>query len=275
MAAQASLIRRYLECTAFVLLWMAAQFYFRISPLATQFLGIPSIAFFQLAVARRPLQRLWAFDATAFRLEARTLALAAALVLGCGSLLWLGRAHVSAGLGPRGPMLLLVAAAAIPAAFALRQQRAGELVRALPWALGAMIWRVGWRWAWTGEIGISGGKALDFFTLWAVEAVSLFLVDEVAFRGAIDPHLAGAAPGRLHAWCSAVFGAMLWSVWHLPSYFPGERSFGALFGRITPWYLSVVLMGTLLAFCARRARTLVPTAVTHAFGNAYLLALLK
>jgi len=276
MNTDALLVRRYLECSAFVLLWMAAQFYFRIWPIANQLVGIPLTVLFQIAVARRPLRKLWAFDATAFRVDTRMLVIAAGVVLGCGALLWFGRHHAAAGLEPRGGLFLLVLAAALPAAFALRQQRAGDFGRALPWVLLAAVFRVGWHWVWGGgAIAISPEKLPDFFAIWACETVALFLVDEVVFRGAIDPYLKGEASGRLHACCSAVFCSILWSIWHLPSYFPDARSFGALFARISPWYLYVVVLGTLFSFAARKARTLVPTAIGHALGNAYILALIR
>jgi len=105
--------------------------------------------------------------------------------------------------------------------------------------------------------------------------VALFLVDEVVFRGALDPHLRGASSGRLHEWCSAVFVSILWSIWHLPAYNPHAKSFPTLFSGLAPFYLGVLMIGVLLAFCARQARTLVPSSIMHAFGNAYVLALAK
>lgn len=274
MSSQGLVIRRYLECAIFVLLWMAAQVYLRLSPIEDQLIGIPLIVIFQLAVARRPLAQLWAFDAVKFRWrETRTWLITAGLVLGCGIPLWLGRAHATAGLTPRLGLFLLVVAASLPTALALREQRARDLRRAMPWLLAAIVFRLAWRWAWSGQVTlIAADKWLDFLTIWWCEAVALFLVDEVAFRGAIDPYLAAAATGKFHAICSAVFGSILWAVWHLPAYNPGARSLGALWAGLTPFYLSVVVAGVLLVFAARRGRTLVGSAMAHALGNAHLLA---
>jgi hypothetical protein len=273
-----TLLRRYFECTAFVLLWMAAEHYFRLKPLTSQLLGIPLIAAFQLLVARRPLQQLWAFDATTFQLDRRTLAIAGGLVLACGALLWGGSGHAAAGLNERAKFFLLILASAIPAAFALRHQAAAALRRALPLLLAALVFRVGWHAFWQlpdGPILFPAAKLLDFFTTWMGEFVALFLVDEVAFRGALDPHLVSAGTGRLHQACSAIFVSMLWGVWHLPAYNPNAPTFLALFGRIGPFTIGVTVLGTLLAFAARRSRTLAPTSAMHAFGNAYVLALMK
>jgi membrane protease YdiL (CAAX protease family) len=257
MPQDLTLIRRYAECTAFVLLWMAAEHSLHLSPIIGQLIGIPLTAAFQLVVARRPLAQLWAFDAEKFRLGGKTLALAAGLTAACGLLLWLGRDHAVAAL-------------------ALRQQRAAAFRRALPWLAAALVLRVGWQAAWhDGAVLFPAAKLLDFTTTWLGEFVALFLVDEVVFRGALDPHLRGASSGRLHEASSAVFVSILWSIWHLPAYNPHAKGFFALFAGLGPFYISVVAMGVLLSFCARRARTLVPSALMHAFGNAYVLAFIK
>ena len=77
--------------------------------------------------------------------------------------------------------------------------------------------------------------------------VALFLVDEVVFRGALDPHIAGAGRGRLHEWCSAVFVALLWGVWHFPAWNPGAKSLLELFTHIGPDVFAAVIWGTVLS----------------------------
>ena len=270
------LLRRYLECTGFVLLWMMAEHYLRLRPIPSQLLGIPFIAIFQLAVARRPLAQIWARDAEEFRVDRRTVEIAAALTFGCGVLLSLSNGRAVGGPWQKASLLVLVAASALPAAFALRQQRAAAFRRALPMLLLAVAFRIGLYAAWhDGAVLIQAERWADFFATWLCEFVALFLVDEVVFRGVLDPHLLGAAKGRLHAWCSALFVSILWSVWHLPAYNPDATSFLALFDHITMFHLSVLVLGVLLTFCARAARTLVPTSITHAFGNAHILAMIK
>jgi hypothetical protein len=274
MSSEVVVVRRYIECTTLVVLWMVAQVWFHLSPIAGQLVGIPLILVFQWAVARRPISELWAFDAIRIPWTDRWMwAIAAALGLGSGSLLWLSSGHRAAGLTPPVGLFLLVLAAVIPAAFALRQQRWLEFRSATPWLMAAVAFRFVWRWAWSGRADvISADKALDFITIWACEAVALFLVDEVAFRGAIDPYLCSAAAGQFHAWCSALFGSILWSLWHLPAYNPGARSIEMLWAGLSPFYLSVVINGVLFVFAARRGRTLLGSAVAHALVNAYILA---
>lgn len=279
MGTQGSLVRRYFECTAFVLLWLAAEFHLGLTPLQSQFLGIPLIALFQIFVARRTIPQLWAFDATTFRLTRRALGIAAALALGCGALLWLGSGTPAPGLGNRWAIGAMAAVASIPAGFALSQQRVHALRRVFGWVIAAAIVRVAWHAVMApphaNGVMIPPERALGFFTLLLCKLVILFLFDEVAFRGALDPHLAGAAKGRLHAVCSAVFLSMLWAVWHLRAYNPRVDTFWGLFAAISPFAFAQIVMGTMLTMIARRSRTLVPGCATHAFFNAYVLSLRK
>ena len=278
MNDQVNMIRRYLECAAFVVLWMMCGFYLHLSPIAYQLLGLPLIAGFQLAIAGRPLAQLWARDAERFRLDRRTLALAGILAVACAALLLLGRA----GRVARGSERLMVfwplCVAAIPAAFALRQQRAADLRRALAVIVFAVVIRVAWQVTsatYDGTLTFPPGKLPGFFTDFLCEFVGLFLVDEVAFRGALDPHLETAGTGRLHAWSSAVFVSILWAVWHLPAYHPTAKTFLQLFRDVGPQSFFTVTWGVALSFCARRSRTLAPSAMLHALGNAYALTLMK
>lgn len=272
-------VRRYLEGAAFVLLWVAAGFHFHLGPIAFQLLGLPLIVAFQLGVARRPLVQLWARDAERARLDRRTWAIAGALALVGAALLFVGRGRVAAGLETRWQFAPLLAAAIIPAALGLREQRAANLRRALAVIIIAIVvrvaWRVGWAPTWGGEVVFPLTKLPDFLTDLSYEFVALFLVDEVAFRGALNPHLETAGRGRCHAWVSAVFVSILWAVWHFPAYHPKAKTFVELCTQIGPHDLMAVVYGVPLSFCARRSRTLVPSSAIHAAGNAYVLTLMK
>lgn len=220
-----------------MLLWLAAEFYLRLTPLQSQFLGLPLILLFQCGVARRPLHQLWAFDAPAFRVTRRVMLAALALAVACVALLWLGRGQRAAGLESRWALGFVAVAGCLPAAFALTHQGAPALRRALWLALAAAVFRVGWHTACgppERDAMIPLEKLLPFATLSVCEFTALFLFDEVAFRGALDPHLARAGSGRVHAVGSAVFVSILWAVWHLRAYNPHTTTFGGLFLAIGP-----------------------------------------
>jgi hypothetical protein len=271
------LLQPYAVCACFVLLWMACEFYFQLSPLQNQFLGVPLIVLFQLAIARRPLREIWARDPKLLQVDRVTLAIAATLSIGCGALLWLGSGRVAVGLDARLSLFGVVIVGVIPAAFALRTQNWSAFRRAGYTMAAAIVLRLVWYAAWhpEGSVMFPATKTLDFLTLWLCEFVALFIFDEVAFRGALDPYLARTSKGRLHEWCSATFISILWAIWHLRAYKPGAETFLELFSAIGPFSIFQVVLGTLLSFCARTSRNLVPGSVAHAFGNAYVLAMMK
>lgn len=277
-ATSGSLARRYAECAAFVVVWIALGFYLRLSPIAYQLVGLALIPAFQLAVARRPLAQLWVRDAPGITLDRRTLVIAAGLWIGCALLVYSGLGRIAAP-SVRLPFLALLTVATVPAAFALRQQRAANLRRAALWIAIALVFRVTWRVTFAPAAGAAAMFGLerlpDFLADTLLEFVALFAVDEVAFRGALDPHALGNSSGRARAWSAALFVSVLWSAWHFPAYHGGAKTFVQLFTQLTMLDLMPVLYGILLSFCARLSRTLVPSAAIHALGNAYVLTCLR
>lgn len=274
---QAVLLRRYAECAAFVLFWMAAGFYFRLGSIAFQLLGIPLVVAFQWFIARRSLAQLWVRDAADFRLDRRTVALALALGGLSLTLLLLQFGRVSQP-KDKTALLLVLATSVLPAAYAWRHQSLALLRRAWPIIAAAigfrLLWYAGWAPTHDGALWIPLAKLPHLLSDFVCELIVLHLVDEVVFRGLLDSHLFREGQGRLHAWATAIFVAMLWGVWHLPAYHPEAKSFWALLGKSDMFTVGVVIGGVLLSFCARRCRTLAPSAALHALGNAYVLTLM-
>lgn len=269
---------RYFVCAAFVLFWMAVHFELKLSPLTGQYIGLPLILGFQLAIARRPFWNLWAFDASRLRLRKPYVILAVALLALAGILVSFASNRVLGGLEQRFGLCTLVAFGVWPASFAIQEQSRANLRRALPWIVAAigfgLIWRVAWAIASvTQHPHISSSRMEDLLTMWLCEFIGLFLFDEVAFRGALDPYLSGSESGRAHPWLSALFTGMLWALWHLPVYNRGATTFLGLFATaVRPFTISTTINGFFFAIIARRSRTLVPSAALHALGNAYLLS---
>ena len=98
-----------------------------------------------------------------------------------------------------------------------------------------------------------------------------FVLEEVAFRGALDsymyqPPTHGQERGR-SAWLSAIFVSPRSGIWHLPL-FPTGRA--AAFAAAVPVLIIVhTLTGVPLSFCWRASGTLILPAAAHAVIASY------
>jgi membrane protease YdiL (CAAX protease family) len=94
-----------------------------------------------------------------------------------------------------------------------------------------------------------------------------FVIEEVAFRGALDAHVHHDGEGR--GWLLAVFVSALWGLWHLPI------STGMALPLLVAELLTVhILIGVPLSFAWRRTRNLSGPAFAHAAIDAVRNALI-
>jgi membrane protease YdiL (CAAX protease family) len=114
----------------------------------------------------------------------------------------------------------------------------------------------------------SGGFDGNLTTAVATAGISVatyvpvvFVMEEVLFRGLLDPYLRGSTPGPDRG--SALYGSALWGLWHLPV------AFLAL-GALTIPYLVIVhtTMGYFLVTAWRRTGNLAASGVSHAVIDA-------
>jgi hypothetical protein len=257
--------RKYLEAASFVAIWMASGWIFHLDANQYLLLGVPLLALFQLLVPRQPLRTLWVRDANSFRfsgagvLVASILAIAPAYDLLTGALvkkMWIIALWEASAL-----------AGAVAAGFALSHQNAAAARRALPsFVLAAVI-----------GIGFMAVAALarhhsqtlpisktPFLLKWFLLyfAVS-FVLEEVAFRGALDSHVyelrnPAASTSR---WRSAIFVSSLWvsgicqsSNFRIPPWLPPPHRASSLF---TLWSASRFPFagGPAAHWCCRPLRT--------------------
>jgi membrane protease YdiL (CAAX protease family) len=267
-----STARKYLEVLLCVALWMTLGWAFHLEANAYLLLGVPLLLAFQLGLRRQPLRTLWARDAISFRLDWIGVLLAGLLmIVPAGGLFF-------AFLPQRMwvPVLWEVCAmaGAVCAAFALRQQRASQARRALPWFAAAVLIGAGI----FAANALTNGRPAGFPPVKSVLLVAqflsyfavLFVLEEAVFRGALDSHLCQPSSGRSAGnlpWLSAIFVSVLWGLWHLPMF-----SSGTLAGLgWTALQLIVVhtLVGVPLSFAWRTGGTLVLPAAAHALIDAY------
>lgn len=224
-------IRRWLEALAFVGLWVAAGQLLDMSTNAYLLFGIPLTAGFQLFVRRRPIKDLWVRGGPSF--SRRTVSLKLAILLAIAPFVYLAVYLVK---GQGGDYILYALAAIIgagAAAYALGQFRRetwrylvlclftagllGVLLVIVPRTIAA-------RYDASAVHPTGGGLGPD--ALVGIESLllyipALFVIEEVAFRGAIDSHV--RHPGEHQGVWSTVYGiasaivvSVLWGLWHYP-----------------------------------------------------------
>jgi hypothetical protein len=267
--------RRILVGALAVAAWVIAGVGLRLGAVAYLLLGVPLMLAFQWKVARRPLWNAWVAGDTPPRLDGRTWALFAlaaavpawALVAG---LLGPGAPSHDA---PAWPWAATAVAGAFIAAATIRAQHGAALRRAWPATLGALA-AMGLLFtmqALQRHHRLAPAR-LDMASMRASLASAIvyfdvaFVVEEVAFRGILDPYLLGDERGANAALASAVVSSALWGVWHLPIVFAPGTVQPLPMARII---LGHVGIGLLLCLAVRAAGTLVPGAAAHALGDAF------
>lgn len=89
----------------------------------------------------------------------------------------------------------------------------------------------------------------------------VFVMEEVLFRGLLEPYLHGSTPGPDRA--TALYGSALWGIWHLPVAF-------VTLGALTIPYLVVIhtVLGYVLVTSWRRTGNLAAPGIAHAVIDA-------
>lgn len=269
--ARDALRRRVLEGLGFIAVWVTLGYLFCPNDLTYLLLGVPLTIGFQTLVRRRPLRELWVRDATRFTLDRRGLVLAAVLVAAPayygvralpGAHWWLTGWYIAAIVG------------AVGAAFALRATTPVAMLRSamLPMAVGA-----GGMAAVLGGIHVATGTPVHVLVIAGTVAKYLalyfpltFIIEEVAFRGALDAHV--HQDGEARGWLSAVFVSAMWGLWHLP--FTTGMALPLLVAELLAVH---ILIGVPLSLAWRRTRNLSGPAFAHAaidaVRNAMILGL--
>ena len=254
--------RRGAEVIAFVALWMTAGFLLHLPSNGYLLLGIPLTAAFQVLVRRRPLRELFAAGTSRFALTRQGTAIATALAITPG--IYAART-VSTGDWLTFGWYLAAMAGAVAAGFSLRAGSIATTLRdaARPIAVGATGMAVVF-----GAVHVATGAPLSALAALAAVAKytalyfpATFLLEEVAFRGAIDAHVHHDGEGR--GWTSAVFVSVLWGLWHLP-----VASGLPLPLLVAELVVVHVALGVWLSFAWRRTHNLAAPALAHAVIDA-------
>jgi len=115
-----------------------------------------------------------------------------------------------------------------------------------------------------GGIQMASGTSIDLVELvgsvvkWtAIYFPATFVIEEVAFRGALDSHVHYSGEGR--GWQTAMFVSVLWALWHLPV--TDGMPFPLLVLTLVVWHCAI---GVPLSLAWRRSGNLAGPAFAHA-----------
>ena len=261
--------RRCLEVTAAVALWIGLGMVFHLSANAYLLLGIPLTAAFQWGIRRQPLRALWVRDAAEFRLGAAGWGLAAILAAyPCYRLV----EHLrTTSFDIETGWYMAAIAGAVGAAYSLRNFRRATLndlcsCFASAGSVGVMFLVISALSSGVGHHALTARLSTGVTSLLLYVPV-VFVLEEVAFRGAFDAHI--HHPGEARGYLSATYVSALWGLWHIP-----------VAGNQGP--LVVVIIGLVSVHCAlggllsihwRRSGNLFVPGLTHAVLDAIRNAL--
>lgn len=230
-------------------------------------IGIPLVAVFQLWVRRRPLRDLWVRDGRPLGRALVSRMLVLALLLAIYPVYELIKTIADSSEGEVSGIFYFGSIAGIGAG-------------AAAWAL-LHFDRQTWRYlllcmATAGVIGVLFTLLSDIKTLthptatrpgedaiWGLLSFlqyvpTVMVMEEVAFRGALDSH--AHHDGDRHGIWTAIFVSVLWALWHGPLV-GWEQAIGAI--------LFMGSMGTFLSIWWRRSGNLEVSGLTHAFSDAF------
>jgi membrane protease YdiL (CAAX protease family) len=255
--------RRFLECAGFVAVWVGLGYLLPVDANAYLLLGVPLTAVFQLVVRRRPLRELWVRDGAPFRLGRWGVALAVLLAV---LPLVTGVRALAAGSWVVAGWMACAVAGAVPAAWTLSRAPLRQTLRAAAPAtiVGVLLFGT-----LAGAALVTAGRPPDVPDMLGTGLRSAllylpagFVLEEVAFRGALDAHV--HHPGEPRGLPGAVFVGVLWGLWHLPLAPPTAPLW------ITLAQLVAVhgVLGVLLSYAWRRTGSLAAPGLAHALIDA-------
>ena len=242
--------------------YMALGVAFRLGVEAYLLLGIPITIGFQILVVRRPLRSLWLLHAPPMGFTLRSvfaivvLAIAPAIVAVSG---------IRAGNPALAGWGVAAMFGAVGAVYALRAMERDTVRATIRTTFITAVVLVGIMVAYRLATGGFNGNLTAAITTAVVSIATylpvVFVMEEVLFRGLLDPYLHGSTPGPDRA--SALYGSALWGIWHLPV------AFVAL-GVLTIPYLVVVhvILGYFFVTSWRRTGNLAAPGIAHAVIDA-------
>jgi membrane protease YdiL (CAAX protease family) len=241
--------------------YMALGFVFGLTSDTYLLLGIPITIAFQALVVRRPLRALWLRAAPPIAFTRRSALAVVVIAIAPASVAIRGAQEGDPVLAAYGLVAMFGALGAVYTLRAMDREAVRSTVRAsvingVILVAVMVVFRL-----------VSGGFHGN--PAWAVATAAMsvatylpvvFVMEEVFFRGLLDPYLHGSTPGRDRA--LALYGSALWGLWHLPV-------MSVDLGLLTIPYLVAIhtALGYVLVSAWRRTGNLAAPGVAHAVAD--------
>jgi len=264
---------RCVQAIVFVGIWMTIGWLFHLDANRYLVVGVPLVIVFQRFVCKQPLVTLWMREATRFRLDGIGIILAPGFaILPAVELIQTIRSTDRASHVPEILWFACCITGAFGAAFGFRHfsKRTWKelgfcLLTAGVIGCGTMLLRTFAIWALQHQPPVlNWDKVLNSIQSFVLYVPVCFVLEEVAFRGAIDSHV--FQPGDRGQWWTAIFVSALWGWWHLP--IVPITNFAEL-GVLTVVLPCIhVAVGVFLSLSWRRSSNLAVSATVHAFIDA-------
>jgi membrane protease YdiL (CAAX protease family) len=264
--ARGSAIRRAAEVTIFVAGWIAIGELMDASKDAARqelylLLGIPLVLGFQLLIARGGVKDLWVRNGPPLRLGRLGIVIAAALAI-YPVISTIKAITDSESLALiLGPAVAIGGAGAAGYAFGLFERSTWRylllcILTAAGWSVGIqLLFDISESLANPGIFHPHADFSV-FITSLLLYLPTVFVIEEVVFRGALDSHL--HHEGDRHGLLSAAYVSLLWSLWHAPMF--GWDAVGV-------YVVSMVPMGIFLSIYWRKSGNLGVSGGAHALSD--------
>jgi membrane protease YdiL (CAAX protease family) len=242
--------------------YMAIGFAFGLSAEGYLLAGIPITIAFQVLVVRRPLRALWLRDARRISFTARSFLATALVAIAPATIAVRAIQDGDPVLAGYGLAAMVGAEGAVHAMRAMDRDAVRSTVRVTLITSAILVSiMVAYRMATGGFDGNYAAAVVAATVSVATYLPAVFVIEEVLFRGLLDPYLHGSAPGPDRA--SALYGSALWGIWHLPV-------MSIALGVWTIPYLVVIhtALGYVLVTAWRRTGNLAAPGIAHAVSDA-------
>ena len=242
--------------------YMALGFAFRLSAEGYLLVGIPITVAFQVLVVRRPLRALWLRDTPPMTFTPRSIVAVVVVAIAPAAIAIRGVGNGDPVLAAYGLAAMFGAVGAVYTMRAMDRDAVWSTIRATLITSAILVSiMVTYRIASGGFDGNLATAVVTAMISVATYLPVVFVMEEVLFRGLLDPYLHGATPGPDRA--SALYGSALWGIWHLPV-------MSIALGALTIPYLVAVhtALGYVLVTSWRRTGNLAAPGIAHAVSDA-------